>query len=342
MTTTPRDVIGGVEMHAETHHAAVIDTSGKHLGDAKFPTVPAGYVALAAFLIAYGTVIRVGVEGTGLYGAALTRHLREVGLEVVEVIRPNRQIRCMRGKSEPIDAYAAATTALAAADQPAPKITTGTTEAIRYLLVARLSAVTARSAAKVQIKSLLITALAPLVQEVSPALAAAKGVGTVTAAQLFRTAGDNPDLLRSEASFANLVGASPLLASSGKTTRHRLNRGGDRHANSAIHRIALVRMSCALHTCTYIEKKCSEGMGIRAAMRALKRAIAREISILLSTHVDVPRIDDLRPLRQARCISLTTAAEDFGVWPMRLSELERRRRRDDDLATTYRQWLTTA
>lgn len=401
MATTPRDVIGGVDTHADTHHAAVIDTNGRRLGDAKFPTTPAGYTALAAFLNAYGTVIRVGVEGTGSYGAALTRHLREAGMEVVEVIRPNRQLRRMRGKSDPIDAYAAATTALASADHPTPKITTGMTEAIRYLLVARRSAVKARSATQVQIKSLLITApetirerfrdssdkalieglarmrphltdpvlgpimtalkslarrhqrlaaeineletaLAPLVEDANPALAAAKGVGIVTAAQLLVTAGDNPDRLRSEASFAALVGVSPIPASSGKTTRHRLNRGGDRHANSAIHRIALVRMSCDPRTRAYIEKKRAEGMGTKAAMRALKRAIAREVFTLLTTQVEVPRIDDLRPLRQTRGISLTTAAEHFGVWPMMISSIERGKRRDDNFTTAYRAWLTAA
>lgn len=247
MTTTPVEVIGGVDTHADTHHAAVIDGNGKHLGDAQFPTTQAGYAALSAFLTAFGTVVRVGVEGTGSYGAGLTRHLREHALEVVEVIRPNRQLRRLRGKSDPIDAYAAATTALATTEHSAPKITTGTTEAIRYLMVARRSAVKARTAAQVQIKSLLITAptsirerfhdasdkalieglsrmrpnpadavlgpivlalktlarrhqqhteeiteleaaLHPLVSDANPALVAAKGIGTVTAAQLLITA----------------------------------------------------------------------------------------------------------------------------------------------------------
>jgi len=401
MTTPLGEVIGGVDTHADTHHVAVIDLNGRHLGDAKFPTTPAGYAALAGFLTAFGSVRRVGVEGTGSYGAALTRHLRENSFEVMEVIRPNRQLRRMRGKSDPIDAYAAATTALAAADHPAPKVTTGTTEAIRNLLVARRSAVKARTAAQVQIKSLLVTAptsirekfrgngdkalieglsrmrsnpadpvlgpivtalrslarrhqqltaeigeleaaLTPLVTNTNPALAATKGIGTVTAAQLLITAGDNPDRLRSEAAFAALCGVSPIPASSGKTNRHRLNRGGDRQANAAIHRIALVRMTYEPRTRAYIEKKRAEGMTSKGAIRALKRAIAREVFTLLTKQVEVPRVDDLRPLRQARGISLTAAATHFSVWPMRISELERGKRRDDDLANAYRQWLLTA
>lgn len=401
MTSSPEKIIGGVDTHADTHHAAVIDTNGKHLGDAKFPTTPAGYAALAAFLSAFGSVVRVGVEGTGSYGAGLTRHLREARFEIVEVIRPNRQLRRMRGKSDPIDAYAAATTALAADEHPTPKDTTGVVEAIRYLLVARRSAVKARTAAQVQIKSLLVTAphtirerfryatdkaliedlsrmrpnptdrtlgpitaalkslarrhqhlsdeiaeletdLTSLVTETNPGLAATKGIGTITAAQLLLTAGDNADRLRSEAAFAALAGVSPIPASSGKTTRHRLNRGGDRQANAAIHRIALVRMSYEPRTQDYVARKRTEGRSNKEIIRCLKRAIAREIFTLLTTQIDVPRIDDLRPLRQQRGISLATTAQHFGIWPARVSEIERGKTRDDEFATTYREWLTAA
>src|SRR5690606_9723844 len=100
----------------------------------------------------------VGIEGTGSYGAGLFRHLRDEGTQVVEVIRPNRQVRRMRGKSDPIDAYAAATTVLAGSQLPVPKSADGPVEAMRYLLVHRRSAVKARSAAQVQIKSLMVTA----------------------------------------------------------------------------------------------------------------------------------------------------------------------------------------
>jgi transposase len=401
MTTPSGNVIGGVDTHADTHHAAVIDINGKHLGDAKFPTTPAGYAALSMFLAAFGTVARVGVEGTGSYGAGLTRYLRDAGLEVVEVIRPNRQLRRLHGKSDPIDAYAAATTALTESQHPVPKTTDGSVEAIRYLLVARRSAVKARTAAQVQIKALLVTAptalrerfrsandkaliedlsrmrpnpadpllcpivtglrslahrhqhltgeiaeleraLTPLVTQANPALTAAKGIGPVTAAQLLITAGDNPERLHSEAAFAALAGVSPIPASSGKTNRHRLNRGGDRQANAALHRIALVRMTYEPRTRDYIAKKRAEGRGNKEIIRCLKRAIAREIFTLLTTNVEVPNVTDLRPLRQARKISLELAAQHFGLWPARISDLERGKRRDDDFATTYREWLLAA
>lgn len=401
MTIPSLEVIGGVDTHADTHHAAVIDVNGRYLGDASFPTTKAGYAALAAFLAAFGTVVRIGVEGTGSYGAGLSRHLREIGFEVVEVIRPNRQVRRLRGKSDPVDAYAAAKTALTESHHPIPKTADGPVEAIRCLLIARKSAIKARTVAQVQIKSILVTApepirakfrdlgdkaliqglsklrqdptaqqiapitqvlkflarrheqltaeiadidtmLEPLVIQANRGLAAAKGIGPVTAAQLLVTAGDNPDRLRNEAAFAVLCGAAPIPASSGKTTRHRLNRGGDRQANAALHRIALVRMSYEQRTKDYVAKKRAEGRSNKEILRCLKRALAREVFTLLTQQVEVPRTDDLRPLRQARGITLESAARELGVWPMMLSTIERGKRRDDDFTTTYRQWLTEA
>lgn len=176
----------------------------------------------------------------------------------------------------------------------------------------------------------------------APALLAAHGYGVVTAATLLVTAGDNPDRITTEASLAALCGVSPIPASSGKTTRHRLNRGGDRQANWAIHQIAMCRMSCDERTRAYIDKKRAEGKSTREAMRCLKRAICREVYRLLTNPPEVPRIDDLRPLRQTRGITLATAAEHFGVWPTKISTLERGLLRDDDLANSYREWLTAA
>ncbi len=116
------EIYAGVDTHADTHHAAVIDQNGKHLADAQFPTTPAGYAALTAFILMYGILVRVGIEGTGSYGAGLARHLTSLGHQVIEVIRPNRQLRRMHGKSDPVDAYAAAKTALTEMKQPTPKI----------------------------------------------------------------------------------------------------------------------------------------------------------------------------------------------------------------------------
>lgn len=186
------------------------------------------------------------------------------------------------------------------------------------------------------------TELDLLVTAANPPLRAAYGVGPDTAAQLLLTAGANPDRLRSEAAFAALCGASPIPASSGKTTRHRLSRGGDRGANGALYRIAVVRMSGDQRTRDYVTRQREAGLSSKEILRKLKRAIAREAFRLLTTPTTVPSINDLRPLRHAKNITLTTAANHLGVWPATISELERGIRRNDELAHTYRQWLQTA
>lgn len=156
-TPTPRVVIGGVDTHGQTHHAAVIDEVGRQLGDREFPATPAGYRALAGWLGQYGTPSTIGVEGTGTYGAGLTRHLRMSGLSVVEVDRPDRKSRRTHGKSDPLDAYAAARAALSGTATGLPKVRDGHVEAIRALRVARSSAVKARSQATNQIKALIVS-----------------------------------------------------------------------------------------------------------------------------------------------------------------------------------------
>jgi transposase len=116
-----------------------------------------------------------------------------------------------------------------------------------------------------------------IVDELAPDLTARNSIGHTGAAQLLLTAGDNPERLRSEASFAALCGVSPIPASSGKTIRHRLNRGGDRHANSALHIIAIGRLRTDPKTKAYVAKRVAEGHSKLDAIRALKRYIAREV-----------------------------------------------------------------
>jgi transposase len=176
----------------------------------------------------------------------------------------------------------------------------------------------------------------------NPALMAIKGVGPVVAAQLLITAGDNPDRLRSSASFAALCGTAPIPVSSGRTDRYRLSRGGDRAANAALHHIATVRMTYDPTTRAYRDTRLARGWTKRAVLRALKRAIAREIYRALIGRCDIPHYADLRPARQAKNITLTQAAEHLGVWPAHISTIERGTRRDDTLAQTYRDWLTAA
>jgi transposase len=116
-----------------------------------------------------------------------------------------------------------------------------------------------------------------LVGRTAPSLLAVYGVGTYTAAVLLVAAGDNPHRLRSEAAFAHLCGVAPLPASSGKTTHHRLNPGGNRHANHALWRIVFTRMSSDERTRKYVARRTAEGLSTREVMRVLKRYVAREI-----------------------------------------------------------------
>lgn len=125
--------------------------------------------------------------------------------------------------------------------------------------------------------------IAAIVDELAPELVARNSIGHGSAAQLLLTAGDNPKRLRSEASFAALCGVSPIPASSGKTTRHRLNRGGDRAANSALHIVAIGRLRTDERTQAYVARRIAEGHSKLEAIRCLKRYIAREVFTLLRT-----------------------------------------------------------
>jgi len=116
-----------------------------------------------------------------------------------------------------------------------------------------------------------------LVESAAPELLARFGVGPDTAAALLVSAGDNPERLHSEAAWAHLCGVAPIPASSGKSTRHRLDRGGDRQANSALWRIVMVRIAHDPTTTAYFERKVKEGRSKRDVIRLLKRYVAREL-----------------------------------------------------------------
>lgn len=158
MATTTIDVTGGVDTHSNTHHAAALDRVGRLLGTREFRADLVGYQQLLAWLESFGTVTRIGVEGTGCYGAGLTRFLRRHHVPVIEVNRPDRRSRRIRGKSDPLDAESAARRALAGEDRVTPKDTTTIVESIRVLRIARSGAVKSRTAAYNQLKDLTITA----------------------------------------------------------------------------------------------------------------------------------------------------------------------------------------
>jgi transposase len=130
--------------------------------------------------------------------------------------------------------------------------------------------------------------IARLVSEAVPALAALRGVGTDTAASLLVAVGDNPERLKSEASFARLCGVAPVPTSSGKTVRHRLSRGGNRDANRALHVLALGRMSWDERTREYVLRRTAEGKSKREILRCLKRYVAREVYRILTAPGALP------------------------------------------------------
>ncbi|MEV4418306.1 IS110 family transposase [Catellatospora sp. NPDC049609] len=337
MAKTKRAVIGGVDTHGLTHHAAVIDEQGRLLDDAQFTADTAGYRQLAAWLRRHGDVLKVGVEGTGSYGAGLATFLLEQGVTVLEVDRPDRRTRRRRGKSDAIDAEAAARAALSGTATALPRGRHGVIESIRALRIARSGAVKARTAAINSLKSLLVTApaalreslagkgssalvaacarlragddlsdattgvkaalvavarrvtqldaeiaasdarLGQLLAAAAPTTMALKGIGPDHAGQLLATAGANPERLRGEAAFAHLCGVAPIPASSGKTNRHRLHRGGDRDANRALHLAVVVRMRYCQRTRAYVTRRTTDGLAKPDIMRCLKRYLAREV-----------------------------------------------------------------
>jgi transposase len=149
-----RTVTGGIDTHGEVHVAAALDEVGGLLGTESFEANPDGYAALFTWLSAFGDVTKVGVEGTGSYGAGVARFLARAGIEVIEVDRQNRQARRQSGKSDPLDAVEAARAALSGRARGQAKSRDGSVEAIRVLVVAKRSARGARIKALTQMRQL--------------------------------------------------------------------------------------------------------------------------------------------------------------------------------------------
>ena len=334
-------VVVGVDTHSDVHVAVAIDRLGRRLGELSVLTTLAGSRQLEAWAVAFGDVVGFGIEGTGSWGANLSRHLHQRGYRVVEVNRPDRSTRRRRGKTDPIDAEAAARAVLAGTATAVPKTSDGHVEMIRALHLARRSAQKSRRQAANQIHSLIVTTpdnlrdqlrglaidklvtlaltwrpqssatlvtvakialrslarryqqltaeitdldrhLTQLINQAAPELIATKGLGPHTSAALLIAAGDNPERLRSESAFAHLCGVAPVPASSGKTVRYRLNRGGDRQANYALYILAVTRMAWDPATRAYVARRTTDGKTKKEIIRCLKRHIAREIFKILT------------------------------------------------------------
>jgi transposase len=157
MTSTAPAVTGGVDTHADMHVAAAVDQVGGVLGTASFPTTAAGYRRLLTWLRSHGELVAVGVEGTGSYGAALARHLTEQGVAVLELSRPNRQVRRRHGKTDVVDAIAAARAVLSGEATATPKTHDGPV-ALRLLKMLQRSANKARTQALNQLRAVMLTA----------------------------------------------------------------------------------------------------------------------------------------------------------------------------------------
>jgi DNA-binding CsgD family transcriptional regulator len=153
-----RPVTGGVDTHLHVNVAAVLDRIGGLLGTESFPTSVDGNRRLLKWMQGFGSIAQVGVEGTGSYGAPLDRFLREAGVEVWEVDRPNRQERRRKGKTDIVDAIEAARAAQGQRQLGAAKTKDGNVEAIRALMVARRSARDQKIAALNQIRHVGFTA----------------------------------------------------------------------------------------------------------------------------------------------------------------------------------------
>jgi len=150
-----RHVVGGVDTHRDSNVAAVVDMNGGLLGVESFPTTADGHLSLSLWMVGFGTIDRVGIEGTGSYGAGLARHLSSLAMIVIEVDRPNRQKRRQHGKSDQLDAVEAARGALSGRCEGRAKSGNAEAEALRALLVAKRSARSTRIRTIVQLRHLM-------------------------------------------------------------------------------------------------------------------------------------------------------------------------------------------
>lgn len=183
--------------------------------------------------------------------------------------------------------------------------------------------------------------LITIVAEYFPAVLGLDCVGVHSAAQLLMAAGDNPERLHSEAAFAKLCAACPKPASSGKTVRHRLDRGGDRRANKALFRIVIVRMRFDPRTRAYVARRLAEGRSKREIIRCLKRFVAREIfHAIIDPHDPIPTGAELRTLRRDQKISLVDTANGANVSYPQLSTIERGITHNTHTARRVHHWLT--
>ncbi|MGH2751042.1 MAG: IS110 family transposase [Actinomycetota bacterium] len=327
-------VVVGVDSHKESVAAAAVDELGRTLEVRRFANDSTGHDEVLAWVQSNPDVTRIGIEGSGVYGAALARALMAAGEDVREV-PPTLTFRerCRNGshgKSDPVDAVAIARVVVREGALSSPR-RTAVWDDLKLLVDYRDQLVRVRTqfshrihrdlvvvhpgyqkhvsdlrskknvaqAAKLlrgdrsvraELTRRRISQLRRLDQEltankteIASAVARSEtrltdlpGIGVLIAAKFVAETGDVTKI-RSESAFAMLTGTAPLQASSGATSRHRLNRGGNRQLNHALHYMALVQYRSHPAAHAYIERKRAEGMSFKEAMRCLKRHLAKVV-----------------------------------------------------------------
>lgn len=335
------DAVIGVDTHTDTHTAAIVSPIGAVLADITVTADPTGYAQLITWVASHtpGPRIIWALEGTRSHGTGLTRALTAAAATIAEAPSPPSARKRRSGKSDLLDAIAAARTVLALNKTPAQPRADGIREDLRILLTRRRLDTRQRTATINLFKSLILTAdeptraqlrglsttrqvshaaawpttpdqslrrrqltdlaqrirqldtaltannreLTTLVKAFMPTLLDIVGVGPVIAATLLTT-WSHPGRLHSQAAYATLAGVSPVNASSGRNQRQRLNSGGDRHLNAALHTIVLTRSRCHPDTRDYINRRTTEGKTHRQATRCLKRYLARSLFRHMEAH----------------------------------------------------------
>jgi transposase len=334
------DFVVGVDSHRDWHTLAVVAVrSGVVVYEARVAANRSGYAEALRLADDHASGQRAfAVEGTGSYGAGLTRFLADQGERVFEVGWIRREPRS-GGKTDALDAVRAARRVLVQKRPTIPR-SSGEREGVRALMAAREGAVNAKRAGLCQLRDLLVTAPEPLrgelrllsrarllsrlaatrperhkdpelrgtllalravarrvqsltieerelageiekiIRKLAPQLLDQPGVGPLGAAQVI-ISWSHQGRIASEAAFARLAGAAPIPASSGQTIRYRLDRGGDRKLNRALHQILITRRRMHPPTNAYIDRRLQQGKSRREALRCLKRYLARNLYRLL-------------------------------------------------------------
>ena len=283
VTLVTDGLVVGLDTHKDVHVAVVLDRLGRRLAVREFPATDAGNTRMAGWLAGLGQVIDAGGEGTGSYGYRLARLLADRAVQVWEVNCPDRSRRRRKGKSDPVDAENAARAVLSGEATAVPKDRRGFVGDLRLLVLTRRSAVKARTQASNQIKAFLVEADDELRAQLHGLRKARFGRACAAL--------EPADGLRR--ALAALCGASPVEASSGKTSRHRLNRSGDRAANNALWVIAHVRTISDPRTRAFVAKRTATGNSRREIMPMLQRYIARELYPLIIDALRTAAVDGL-------------------------------------------------